>query len=84
MLGLSSGKLLSYGTVYGLAILSPQLLFLDYLQLRVFIMEVDYSTIVAYFFGAVIGIIGRFLLRKIFGATSSGFIGSLFKGDGVL
>ena len=85
MFGITKGKLLAYGSVYGLAILSPQLIFLDYLQLEVYVMGTDYSTIVAYFFGAVIGIIGRFILRKTFGVTSGGFgLGSFLKGDGVL
>jgi hypothetical protein len=84
MFGLSKGKLLAYGAVYGIAILSPELFFLNTLQLEVYVLGTDYSRIVAYFFGACIGIIGRFIIRKVTGATGAGFIGSLIKGGGVL
>ena len=81
--GLSSyaPKLVAYGGILAVILLTPELLFLDYLHLQVSILDYDLSGIIAWIFGMLLGSVLFGIMRKVSGTGSgSGFLGSMFGG----
>jgi|GEM_PF-4395091 len=74
-------RMLAYGGILAVILFSPDLLFLDYLQLRVSILDYDLSALIAWVFGVILGSVLFKVMRMVNGTnTGGGFMSSMFRG----
>jgi len=74
-------KIIAYGLIVGFVLLAPQLLFQDILQLEVSVLGTDYSAIVCWLLGIVIGSLLFGVVRMFSGTGKGGFgVMSLLRG----